>query len=166
MKPNFETALARITEVVMFENWLRFYFVEETEDDTLIIRLPDMALAKLRTHYGHLAGLAERLNSTEINHKTSLNAVCLFVASEIDGVLLPEALIGEVFDSTRFHLELQLFSSWVQSHEEQLDEAFMEYSLWLQLYREWKNSDAVKEHIASAQEATERNARVANDTTH
>ncbi len=145
----FTSALDRITEVVMFENWLRFYFIVE-EDEKLFIRLPDAALARLREHYPRTAGLAERLNGAEIDHQSSLNAVCLFVASEIDGVVIPPTLIETVFNSPRFHLELQLFNSWVQAHEEQLDAAFMEFSLWQQVYREWKNSDAVQERLKTA----------------
>lgn len=149
MQHEFASALSRVTEVVMFENWLRFYFITE-EDEKLFLRVPETALAKLRDEYPHLAGLAERLNATEIDHQSSLNAVCLFVASEIDGVVLPATLIESVFNSSLFHLELQMFNSWVQAHEEQLDAAFMEFSLWQRLYREWKSSDAVQERLKTA----------------
>ena len=149
MPHDFTSALSRITEVVMFENWLRFYFIAE-EDEKLFIRLPDAALDRLRDEYPHTAGLAERLNGTEIDHQSSLNAVCLFVASEIDGVVISPTMIETVFNSPRFHAELQLFNSWVQAHEEQLDAAFMEFSLWQRLYQEWKESDAVRDRLKTA----------------
>ena len=161
---DFESAIKRISEVVMFENWLRFYFIAE-EGEKLFIRLPEQAIDRLRIKYSNLYGLAERLNNTEIDHKTSLNAVCLFVASEIGGVALPEDLIGRVFDSPRFHIELQLFSSWVQAHEEQLDESFMEFSLWQKMYVEWKSTDSVQDYIKTLTNGTHRNVRMATDTT-
>ncbi len=164
MSIDFDSAVKRIGEVVMFENWLRFYFIAE-EGDKLFIRLPETAMERLRVNYAGLYGLAERLNGTEIDHKTSLSAVCMFVASEIDGVALPESLIGRVFDSTRFHLELQLFSAWVQAHEEQLDESFMEFALWRSMFEEWKGSSKVQEYIKTLMEKTPVSVRNTTETT-
>lgn len=145
MIPDFTKAVDRIAEVVMFENWLRFYFIAE-ENDTLVLRLPEKAMEQLRKRYPGFYGLAEYLNNEEITHRSSMDAVCLFVAREMEGAVLPESVIGRVFDSPQFQVELQLFGSWVQSHEEQLDENFMEFSDWLSLFTAWKESDEVKQY--------------------
>lgn len=163
MLPDFQKAQLRITEIVMFENWLRFYFIAE-EGDKLFIRIPEQAMAKLTSGYAHLAGLAERLNNKEIDHKTSMEAVVMFTATEADGNM-PEALIGQVFDSTRFHLDLQLFGSWVQSHEEQLDAAFMEFSTWKAMFADWRKSDEVRKYADELSVAMHRTVRNAPDTT-
>ena len=164
MIADFTEALNRISEVVMFENWLRFYFISE-EDEKLFIRIPEQAMGKLRDKYPGLAGLAEELNNTEVDHKSSLAAVCLFVANDLEGITLNESTIGQVLDSPRFHLELQLFGFWVQSHEEQLDEAFIEFSVWQEEYRAWKRTDKVKEFAESLALSFQRNVRATTETT-
>lgn len=143
MKSDFENAVERIVQVVMFENWLRFYFISE-EEDTLLIRVPEKGMFMLQKHYPTFYGLAEGLNNREITHAASLNEVCLFVASEVSGNALPEALVSRVFDSPAFQIELQLFSSWVQNHESLLDERFMEFKEWLAQYDLWRKSDEVQ----------------------
>lgn len=145
MSTDLDTAISRISEVVMFENWLRFYFIAE-EGEKLFLRLPEKAMEQLKKRYAPFYGLAESLNGVEIDHNTSLKEVCLFVAGGFDGAPLPEEMISRVFESPRFQLELQLFSYWVQGHEEQLDAAFREFSEWLRMFGEWKESDEVQEH--------------------
>ena len=146
MMYEFDAAVVRIAQVVMFENWLRFYFISEDEHGRLFIRLPEKAMNKVKKEYAAFYGLAERLNDTEIDHQTSLKEVCLFVASELNGQALSEEMIGRVFDSAVFQIELQLFSSWVQAHEEQLDSAFIEFKDWLKQYNLWKQSDEVENY--------------------
>lgn len=142
MDTNFDAAIKRIIEVVMFENWLRFYFIAE-EDNKLMIRLPERAMQQIKSRYGTLFDLADRLNMCEVDHKTSMNEVCLFVANDFSTKALPEELASRVFDSPHFQLELQIFSSWVQSHEEQLDQNFMDFISWQKGYQEWRNSEEV-----------------------
>jgi hypothetical protein len=138
--------VSRISQVVMFENWLRFYFISEENDGRLFIRLPEKAMEQLRTRYSAFYGLAESLNNREIDHRTSMNEVCLFVAAEIDGRSASGQGVRQIFDSAAFQAELQLFSAWVQAHEEQLDEAFMEFADWLARYEAWKQTAEVAEY--------------------
>ena len=145
MTPETKAAVSRIAEVVMFENWLRFYFIVE-ENDKLFVRLPEKAMEQLKSRYPSFYDLAEILNNTEVDHNASLKAVCLHVAGGFDGRPLPEALVAEVFDHPAFHLDLQLFSNWVQGHEELLDERFMEFSEWQKAFASWKETDEVKDH--------------------
>lgn len=155
MNPEFEAAVKRISEVVMFENWLRFYFIAE-EGDRLLLRLPPQAEERLKAEVPQLFGLAESLNNREVDHQTSVQEVCVFVSKEIDGVSISEDRIGRVFDSIAFQLELQLFSSWVQAHEEQLDETFMNFPTWMQLYTEWKSQDKVADYAKRIKDSLQR----------
>lgn len=138
------SAISRIAKVVMFENWLRFYFIAE-EGETLVLRLPEKALQRLKESYPQYHELAEHLNNREIDHQTSMREVCLFVSGSFNDAPLPEGVLALVFDSKEFQMELQLFSYWVQAHEEQLDAAFLEFAEWLKAFDAWKNSDDVRE---------------------
>jgi FMN phosphatase YigB (HAD superfamily) len=42
---------------------------------------------------------------------------------------------------------MQLFNLWTQSHEAQLDKAFMDFNAWKKLYAEWKESPEVREYF-------------------
>lgn len=152
MVSSFDSAVKRIAEVVMFENWLRFYFIVE-EDEKLVLRLPGKAMEQLKKRYPSLYDLAEMLNGKEVDHATSLKEVCLFVAGGCGGKPVPEGLAEKVFESSAFQLELQLFSYWVQGHEAQLDASFMEFAGWQREYEAWKQSDEVRDHIRKLTES-------------
>lgn len=144
MSTNLQDNIDRIIEVVMFENWLRFYFIAE-EGDTLSIRLPEKAMEQLKKRYGHLYGLADRLNNVAISHDTSMNEVCLFISGGFDGHPMPDHVIADVFASAAFQVEIELFNHWVQAHEAQLDASFLEFSEWQRLFAEWEKADEVRE---------------------
>ena len=152
------SAFDRVVEAVMFENWLRFYFLAE-EGEKLFLRLPEKAMAQLKNRYAQLYGLAESLQDTEISHEASVKAVCLFVSGAPGGTSLPESKMAEIFDAPRFHLELQLFGSWVQGHEEQLDERFLEFSQWRELYARWKNTDEVRAYAEAQRKGGDMSAK-------
>lgn len=154
MTNDFVQSVRRVSEIMMFENWLRFYFIAE-EDGKLILRLPDEAEKRIQEKYAAFAGLLNELKDKEITHENSLQAVCMFVAANIDG---DEAgARGErIFDSPLFQLEMQLFGSWVQAHEEQLDKTFMEFNTWLEMFLEWKKTPQVQEYLAQLKDGQQR----------
>lgn len=143
MTAQLQKNIDRVASVVMFENWLRFYFITE-EGDKLFIRLPEKAVEQIRKRYPSYYELAEILNNGEIDHQASLKAVCLHASTRFDGAPMSEVELGEVFDSQGFHVELQLFGSWVQAHEAMLDKRFMEFSEWQQAFATWKDSEEVR----------------------
>ncbi|ABB36861.1 hypothetical protein Dde_0060 [Oleidesulfovibrio alaskensis G20] len=159
MSTEFGKALNQIVEVMMFENWLRFYFINEEEDSALLIRVPEQAEEHITKDYAHLAGMLELLNNKEITFESSRNAVCTFVATSLEGRTMRNDLAARVFDSSVFQLEMQLFNIWVQSHEEQLDKSFMEFSTWKSMFEEWKKSDKVKDYVAEMKDTLVRSAK-------
>lgn len=157
MSAEFASAINAVSEVLMFENWLRFYFIAE-EGDKLFLRVPETAEKRIREEYPHLFGLLELLNGREITYETSRDAVCSFVASDVDGSRMKSGNSEKVFDSSLFQFEMQLFNIWVQSHEEQLDKSFMDLRKWQELFAEWKRSDKVREYMTELKDAATRTA--------
>ena len=145
MIKEIEEAAGLVAEVIMFENWLRFYFISE-EGDKLFIRLPEKAMGQIRQQYRTYYHFAAMLNNKEVDHRHSLKAVSRFISGGFSGRPLPDAVLAGVFDSRKFQLEMQLFTNWLQSHEEKLDERFMEFSEWQQTFSLWKNTDEVKDY--------------------
>ncbi len=151
----FGKAVSAISEVMMFENWLRFYFITE-EDGKLLIRVPDQGQMRLRENHPGLFSLVEEMNGKEISPEISRTAVCNYIASELEGSTFSSGTASRVFDSQSFQFEMHLFGTWVQSHEEQLDKSFLDFSTWRSLFSEWKASDKVREHIEQLRDASTR----------
>jgi len=148
MSTAFQQAAQRILELVMFENWLRFYFISEPAAGGLALAVPEQGIVRLREQYPQFMPLVEELNGKEISFERSRQAVCAFVATQLEGKIIASNTAGSVLDSTGFQLEMHLFNSWVQGHEEQLDRKFLDFSAWKRLFAEWRNSGKVQEWAA------------------
>jgi hypothetical protein len=149
MSTAFQQAVLQILELVMFENWLRFYFVSEQEGGSLTLAVPEQGITRIREQYPRFMPLVEELNGKEISFELSRQAVCTFVVTQLDGKAIPVNMADLVLDSAGFQLEMHLFNSWVQGHEEQLDTIFLDFSAWKRLFAEWRDSGKVKEWAAS-----------------
>ena len=148
MSTAFQQAVRQILEVIMFENWLRFYFISEAEGGGLALAVPEQSVARIREQHPRFMPLLEDLNGKEISFELSRRAVCSFVATRLDGKILPVNMADSVLDSAGFQLEMRLFNNWVQGHEEQLDATFLTFSEWMRLFAEWRDSEKVKEWAA------------------
>ncbi len=145
-KDTFTQSIDAVLEVVMFENWLRFYFIaEEDGKDALSITIPEQGVNRIKELYPHLYPLAESVNNKEVTFDSSRAAVCEHVLVEVDGKTIPKEMSNTIFDSITFQVELQLFNTWVQAHEEQLDESFLEFGAWRNFFSQWRQTDTVKD---------------------
>lgn len=160
MSTAFQLATRQILDVIMFENWLRFYFISEPEGGGLALAVPEQGLTRIREQHPQFMPLLEELNGREISFESSRQAVCTFVATQLDGKAMPVNMANLVLDSDAFQLEMQLFNNWVQGHEEQLDKHFLDFSTWKRLFTAWRESDKVKVWAASLTGAAEPAASV------
>lgn len=151
---DFREEVKQLLEVVMFENWLRFYFIKEEkgpqernggETIRLTLEMPDKTLEKIKELYPALFPLAKELNGRNIDFETSRNAVITYIMEVLDGNRMPQGEAQRVLGSVIFQTELQLFHSWVQIHEIQLDKGFADFGTWKKLFEQWRNSPAAKE---------------------
>jgi len=146
MSAQFMDALREIAEVMKFEAWLRFHFLEE-EASILFVRVPEEALKHIREDYPDKFPLVETLNNAEINYEKSMSTICHFVVTRFDGNKFHSGIVGNVFDSAEFQTEMHLFNLWIQAHETQLEQTPQDFKTWLTLFEAWKNSDNVKKHF-------------------
>lgn len=161
-----QNAMQDISELMQFENWIRFYFVRE-EADTLYVRIPDEALQRIEEDYPTYMSLVEALNNNPIDYETSMTTLCKQAVNIFEGDKYPLGIAGEVFDSKDFQAEMHLFNIWVQSHEEQLDQAFMEFKKWMEIFNEWKKDERVVEyHSKLKKHAINTSVKCASDTVH
>ncbi len=149
---DFTSAVREVLAAVMFENWLRFYFITEkpTEPDKLFISVPERAMQRLRELHPFYMPMVEEMNDKEIDFETSRRAIATFVALHVEGRYTKDRLAEAVFDSNTFQNELQIFNTWVQAHEAQLDQGFLDFSAWTKLFNEWRNSKEVLAYLDQA----------------
>ena len=155
----FRNAVEQALEAVMFENWLRFYFIEELppepgapagaadagSPERLCIRVPEKGMARIKELYPSLLPLAESMNGHEVDFETSRRAVCTFVLGHLDGKTMPRDMAAVVFASATFQIGLQLFHTWLQLLEAQLDEGFQEFGAWRTLFAQWRATPGARE---------------------
>lgn len=155
----FRAAVEQALDAVMFESWLRFYFIEELplpapddksqadapQEERLAIAVPEKGMARIAELYPGLLPLAESMNGQEVDFETSRRAVCTFVLERLDGKTMPRDMAAVVFASAAFQIQLQLFHTWLQMHEDQLDQGFQEFGAWQKLFAQWRASPGARE---------------------
>lgn len=142
----FQDAVKRILEAVMFENWLRFHFINDTGDEeNPELAVPEKAMEKIRALHPELLPLAESLNGRTVSFQASQSAVCTYVLRELDGKALQKNMAPAILQSVAFQTHLQLFNTWVQLHEDQLDQRFLEFNAWKDLFSRWLATPGAKE---------------------
>ena len=149
----FQNSVIAVLEAVMFENWLRFYFISEKPDapagrdgqPALYMAVPVKGLERISELYPHLLPMAEEMNGKEVDFEASRRAVCNFVLEHVDGHNMPRDTAAMIFESATFQVQMQLFNAWVQMHEAQLDRNFVDFGGWQKLFDEWRSSPAARE---------------------
>lgn len=153
-KAAFKDEVKLVLEVLMFENWMRFYFIKEepvaTEDGkeeavNLKMELPEKTLDKIKELYPDLYPLAKEMNGRNIDFETSRTAVLAYVMEAVDGVKMPRGEAQRILSSATFQTDLQLFHTWLQMHETQLDQGFAPFDVWRDMFAKWKESPAALE---------------------
>lgn len=142
----FEKAVADFLEVVMFENWLRFYFIAEMPvGENLEIRLPERSLERIRELYPALYPLAHKMNARPVDFEISRRAVLDHIMDELEGKSILKGEAPLILQSSAFQARLNLFHAWEQLHESQLDQAFIEFGAWKNLFAKWLQSPGAVE---------------------
>jgi len=146
-----KNAIKDTLEIFQFDQWVRFYFVTE-KDDGLWISIPDEVMADIKKNHSGLFNFADLVNDATTDYQTSQDNVCSFVAARLDGQKYEASVLPKVFDDTNFKIEMYIFNLWLKMHEKYLDETYMTFNEWLEMYGEWNNLEEVKEYRTKLQE--------------
>lgn len=146
----FQEAVNGMLEALMFENWLRFYFLQEekrpgADEPVLRVIIPEPAMQRIRDRFTAYVPMAERMNGREATLELSRDAVCDFIRTTYEGTLIPRGSVASYFDSHAFQVGMQLFNVWVQAYEELLDATFHDFARWCEAFRTWRASEHGRE---------------------
>lgn len=134
--------IEEILKAVIFENWLRFYFIaekisEECGESVLEIEIPAKALQDITVKFPEFLPVALCMNNKPVEFATSRQAVLTCIESKLTGKKLPAEMALQALTSPEFQNRVLLFNNWLQMHEAQLDQSFLEFEVWLQLFDKW-----------------------------
>ena len=144
----FKNAVNKIIEAVMFESWLRFYFITPMKDETatdddeehLFLTLSDKTLQKIEELYPELLPMAVYMNQKELSFELSQRTISIYVVENIDGKIIPRDTAQSILNSMAFQTELDLFNTWLSLHMDQLEQGFSDFSAWREMFADWQQS--------------------------
>ena len=140
-----KSAVKDALEIFQFDQWLRFYYVEEKGEE-LWIKVPDDVLASIKEDRPELYRFVDLVNDAPTDYKRSQENVCSYVAARLDGQKYEATVLPQVFDNATFKVEMYLFNVWMKMHEVHLDEEVMDFAGWVEMYEGWTSMDEVVEY--------------------
>lgn len=140
-----KNAVKDALQVFQFDQWIRFYFVKEKGDE-LWIEIPEDVLASIKEKDVHLHRYADLVNNAVTDYQRSQENVCSHIAARLDGQKYERTVLPQVFDNATFKVEMYMFNVWLKMHESHLDEEFMDFFGWMEMFEGWNSLDEVKEY--------------------
>ncbi len=142
---SIKNAVKDTVEIFQFEQWVRFYFVVE-KDDKLWIKIPDEVMADMKENNPAFHRFADTVNDAPVDYQRSQDNLCTYVAARLDGQKYETTVLPQVFDNATFKVEMYIFNVWLKMHEKHLDEAYLAFEEWMEMYKGWNDLDEVKEY--------------------
>ncbi len=142
-----KNAIKDALEAFQFDQWVRFYFVTQKGEE-LWIEIPDEVMVELRKDKPHLYRFADLVNNGQTDYKRSQDNLCSYIASRLDGRKYEQTVLPQVFDNATFKLEMYVYNVWLKMHEKYLDEEYMNFDEWMEMYNGWYSLDEVQEYRA------------------
>lgn len=140
---NIGKAAKEALRIMMFEQWLRFYFLVD-RDGVLYVDVPAEAGEKIKEKEPDLYPLVEMMNGDAITYEKCQATVCAFASARLDGQKYAPEIMPKALDSKEFKVDLYMFQLWNRGHEKYLDERFHEFAEWEEMFAEWSKLDEVQ----------------------
>lgn len=141
-------ALNDMAQVFHFEFWLRYYFIEE-QDGGLFIKLTEEQKKQMQVKFPDYWELAESVLGRPLSPELSQQSVVEFLQVNFEGKKYPANTVLKVLDSKDFSVEMYLFDTWVDLHEEQLMQKIFGFDYWMHAYGEWKTTEKAQQLLQS-----------------
>jgi len=137
-------ALNDMARVFHFEFWLRYYFIEE-RDGNLFIELSADQAKQMQAQFPDYWELAESVQGRPLSPELSQQSVVEFLQVNFEGKEFPANTVLKVLDSKDFSVEMYLFNTWLDLHEEQLMQKIFGFDYWMRIYEEWKATEKAQQ---------------------
>ncbi|MDL2306541.1 hypothetical protein LJC48_00740 [Desulfovibrio sp. OttesenSCG-928-C06] len=152
--------LRHAEELILFEQWMRFYFIEE-EDGIIYMRMPHDVFELVHLEFPSLFPVAEALNSRPVDHQATL--AILSEAMLHGEYALSNGQWAEVLGGSGFKLTLTLLATWVEAEEDNLDAEPISFAGWLERFEVWRRSEPIVAYAAKLRAELDKSAMAAED---
>ncbi|BCS88417.1 hypothetical protein [Pseudodesulfovibrio sediminis] len=142
---SIKNAVKDALEIFQFDQWIRFYFVQE-KDNELFVDIPNEVMDTIKEKTPGLHPFADLVNNAVTDYKRSQDNVCSFIAARLDGQKYEATILPQVFDNATFKVEMYIFNVWLKMHEQHLDEESMTFDDWMEMYEGWNSLEEVAEY--------------------
>ncbi len=136
-----QKTIKEISKILRFEFWLRFYFVQETDDGTLQLVLDKDELQKLQK-YRPWDELAEGLYGKALDPQVCQINISTFLNRHFDEQNAKNSVVAHALDNKELQKEQHLFTVWAKLHEKALEEKIWDFDHWENSFTLWQKSDA------------------------
>ena len=121
-------AMSALLDAVIFEQWVRFSWIEEDEEGDFCIQIPADTLGELGEDYPEYKGLLAQLNGTIVDADMACSAILGYA----------QAALGEkcmtILEHGDFQNMVGLFHQWLNDNVEKLDQEPLNFDQWCGLF--------------------------------
>lgn len=142
-QPETEKAIKTMLEAIFFENWLRYHFLMENEDQTICLRIPEAAWQKIKTQTPELEAIARELDEKPVDFESSRSTLLKFLRDWCKAKGIPEDDCLKIVLAPEFQEELENQQNWLSLQQLSLPD--LGFRDWQKLYRNWKLNNRLAE---------------------
>lgn len=128
LSDDMRRAMSSLLDAVIFEQWIRFSWIEEDGEGDFCIRVPEATFQELTEDYPRYKELLAQLNGTVVDAEMACSAVLGYA----------QATFGEHAASVLEHSEFQnmvgRFHQWLNDNVETLDREPLNFDQWCNLF--------------------------------
>ena len=117
-------AMSTLLNAVIFEQWLRFSWIEEDEEGDFCIQIPAETVSELVEDYPEYEGLIAQLNGTIVDADMACSAVLGYARSSLGEQSLA------VLEHNEFQNMVGRFHQWLNDNVEALDQDPKNFDQW------------------------------------
>ncbi|MDO9584783.1 MAG: hypothetical protein Q7J24_17015 [Desulfomicrobium sp.] len=99
----------------------------------------------MQTQFPDFWELAESVQGRPLSPELSQQSVVEFLQVNFEGKKFPANTVLKVLDSKEFSVEMYLFNTWLDLHEEQLMQKIFGFDYWMLIYDEWKATEKAQQ---------------------
>ena len=121
-------AMSTLLNAVIFEQWLRFSWIEEDEEGDFCIQIPAETVSELVEDYPEYEGLIAQLNGTIVDADMACSAVLGYARSSLGEQSLA------VLEHNEFQNMVGRFHQWLNDNVEALDQDPKNFDQWCELF--------------------------------
>ncbi len=134
-KNSFARNLAELLEIISFEQWLRFYFIDE-DSEKEIFAIPAAILGRIDSFWPQLYPLAQALNGREVSFAVSQSAVCKLILERHGASDATE--LEDLLQSRELTKTLESFNAWLAREAKDLEKVAPDFADWQARFRQWQ----------------------------